>query len=90
MTRELKITSRDFSTVDPSIPDAYIDETDPIHDLNPFTGLPKPQEINFASVDHTLTDKLKFQSDNNIKPGDQAWVKLHFAKPTVTGENPYQ
>lgn len=35
-------------------------------------------------------DKGKFMRENNIKPGSDAWFKLWFAKPDITGENPFE
>lgn len=34
-------------------------------------------------------DKGKFMRENNIKPGSDAWFKLWFARPDITGENPF-
>jgi hypothetical protein len=34
-------------------------------------------------------DKSKYMRENNIKPGSDAWFKLWFAKPDITGENPF-
>lgn len=42
------------------------------------------QESTFSQV-----DKGKFMRENNIKPGSDAWFKLWFAKPDITGENPF-
>ena len=34
-------------------------------------------------------NKGKYMRENNIKPGSDAWFKLWFAKPDITGENPF-
>jgi hypothetical protein len=43
-----------------------------------------------ATVDHELNaKKAQYIRENNIKPGDQAWFKVMFAKPHLTGEDPF-
>lgn len=37
----------------------------------------------------TQANKAKFMAENNIKPGTDAWFKLWFAKPEITGEDPF-
>ena len=31
----------------------------------------------------------RYQKDNNIKPGTEAWFKLWFARQYITGETPH-
>jgi hypothetical protein len=33
--------------------------------------------------------KAEFIRDNNLRPGDKAWFKAMFAKPHLTGEDPF-
>lgn len=33
--------------------------------------------------------KAQYMRENNIKPGTDEWFKLWFAKPDITGENPF-
>lgn len=41
-------------------------------------------------VDHELNaKKSQYIRENNIKPGDQAWFKVMYAKPHLTGEDPF-
>jgi hypothetical protein len=41
-------------------------------------------------IDHELNaKKAQYIRENNIKPGDQAWFKVMFAKPHLTGEDPF-
>lgn len=35
------------------------------------------------------SQKAQYMRDNNIKPGTDAWFKLWFARPELTGENPF-
>ena len=48
--------------------------------------------VNNIKQDPTLSqiDKGKFMRENNIKPGSDAWFKLWFARPDITGENPFK
>ena len=33
--------------------------------------------------------KAQYMRENNIKPGDKEWFKVMFAKPHLTGEDPF-
>lgn len=56
-----------------------------LDDLKRLSGVDNiKQESKFSHV-----DKGKFMRENNIKPGSDAWFKLWFAKPDITGENPF-
>jgi hypothetical protein len=33
--------------------------------------------------------KAEYMRENNIRPGDKEWFKVMFAKPHLTGENPF-
>ena len=35
------------------------------------------------------TRKAEYMRENNIKPGDKEWFKVMFAKPELTGEDPF-
>ena len=37
-----------------------------------------------------VTNKGQIMKQNNIKPGTDAWFKLWFAKPHLTGEKPIE
>jgi hypothetical protein len=38
---------------------------------------------------HLAADLRRIERERNIKPGTQEWFRLWFAKPTLTGERPY-
>jgi hypothetical protein len=38
---------------------------------------------------HSAAKKAQFMKENNIKPGTEAWFKLWYAKPKLTGEDPF-
>jgi hypothetical protein len=35
------------------------------------------------------SQKAQYMRENNIRPGDKEWFKLWFARPDITGENPF-
>jgi hypothetical protein len=37
----------------------------------------------------TASDKRQYEREHKIKPGTDAWFKLWFSKPHLTGEKPY-
>lgn len=41
-----------------------------------------------SNVSVTGSEKAQLQRDNNIKPGTDAWFRLWFSKPYLTGETP--
>jgi hypothetical protein len=49
--------------------------------------------MNPYNVDNNITataqEKADHQKANDIKPGDQDWFKLWFARPYLTGETPF-
>ena len=47
-----------------------------LEELKVLSGIYKPE-------------KSKYQKKNNIEPGTKEWFKLWFARPKLTGENPY-
>jgi len=64
----------------------------PVRDMS-LDDLKKLSGVNHTpqqSTGNQLTNSQKHQlmREHNIKPGDQAWFKLWFAKPNITGESP--
>ena len=41
-----------------------------------------------SNISVTGNEKAQLQRDNNIKPGTDAWFRLWFSKPYLTGETP--
>ena len=39
-------------------------------------------------ISHTGTEKAELQRKHDIKPGTDAWFKLWFSLPYLTGEKP--
>jgi len=38
---------------------------------------------------YSMSNRQKFIKENNIKPGTPEWFQTMFAKPELTGEDPY-
>lgn len=43
-----------------------------------------------SNISKTGTQVARFQRKKHIEPGTDAWFRLWFAKPRLTGENPYK
>jgi hypothetical protein len=41
-----------------------------------------------SNISLTGTEKAEIQRENKIRPGTDAWFRLWFAKPYLTGETP--
>ena len=48
-----------------------------------------PAETQQENISYTGTEKSKYQKKHDIEPGTKEWFKLWFARPKLTGENPY-
>lgn len=57
-----------------------------LDDLKRLSGVDKASKD--AAI-ATQQNKAQFMRENNIKPGTQEWFRLWFAKPELTGENPF-
>jgi hypothetical protein len=56
-----------------------------VEELKRLSGVDKIQnEIALNNV-----NKAQFMKENNIKSGTEAWFKLWFARPDITGEDPF-
>ena len=58
-----------------------------LDDLKRLSGVDKGSKD--AAV-ATQQNKAQYMRENNIKPGTKEWFKLWFAKPELTGENPFK
>jgi len=43
-----------------------------------------------SNISKTGTHVARFQRRKHIQPGTESWFRLWFAKPGLTGENPYK
>lgn len=65
--------------------DTEINDIKKLAGITEFTGY-KPYEGSNISI--TGTEKRKLEREHNIKPGTDAWFRLWFSLPFMTGENP--
>ena len=74
-----------------SLRDAKVPEKDmSLDELKRWSGSGKITGENTIGPDlHSAAKKHEFMRENNIKPGTDAWFKLWFAKPHITGEDPF-
>lgn len=97
--QEYKISTTSF--VDEVYEDAVLDDNDPIHEIKQLAGIiGNPAQLfnysetkNIPVYNNSVTEaqeKIQYQNDNNIQPGTPAWFALWFAKPGITGENPFK
>lgn len=41
-----------------------------------------------SNISLTAAEKARLMKEHNIKPGTEAWFKLWFSRPYLTGEKP--
>lgn len=64
--------------------DMSLDELKRLSGSGKITG-----ETNVTPDSHLASRKAQYMRENNIKPGTQEWFKVMFAKPHLTGEDPF-
>jgi hypothetical protein len=71
--------------------DTKIPEKDmTLDELKRLSGSGKITGETTVTPDYQLAaKKAEYIRENNIKPGDKEWFKVMFAKPHLTGENPF-
>jgi hypothetical protein len=57
-----------------------------LDDLKKLSGI---DEASKQAAIVTQATKAQYMHEHNIKPGTKEWFKLWFAKPDITGENPF-
>ena len=74
-----------------SLKDVKIPEKDmTLDELKKLSGSGKITGENTVTPDFNLAArKAQYIRENNIKPGTDAWFKVMFAKPHLTGEDPF-
>jgi len=68
-----------------------MDEVQEIKMLAGIANRPQWQEynpVNEKNMSYTGTEKSRLMKKHKIKPGTDAWFKLWFSKPYMTGERP--
>ena len=66
---------------------------DEIAQLKMLAGITRPQWSEYkgyagSNISVTGNEKAQLMRENDIKPGTDAWFKLWFSKPYLTGEKP--
>lgn len=72
--RDIKLPEKDMT----------LDELKKLSGSGKVTG-----EYVYTPMHELAAKKQQHMREHNIKPGDQAWFKLMFAKPDITGEDPF-
>ena len=63
-----------------------------LEELKVLSGIYKPyqpEETQQENISYAGTKKSKYQKKHKIAPGTKDWFKLWFARPYLTGEDPY-
>lgn len=102
MSNQTKLTSADFYKTEDLIPEAVLDDQDPLHDIQRLAGLSnnnigRLQEYkgegsvvtDGSNPSITANEKIQYQQQNNIQPGTPEWFRLWFSLPYLTGEKPF-
>lgn len=103
VSNNIKLTSGDFYTTEDVIPDAVLDNNDPIQELKQLAGMsnlgnqgrlqeyqgPESVKTEGSNISKTAMEKVSYQNQNNIQPGTPEWFRLWFSKPYLTGEKPW-
>ena len=105
MSNHIKLTSADFYKTEDLIPEAVIDENDPIQELKRLSGISLTPGLNVgrlqeytqpgsvstegSNISKTAMEKVDYQNSHNIQPGSAEWFRLWFSKPYLTGETPW-
>jgi hypothetical protein len=84
--KQSKLQSAYSKLKDVTVPekDMSLDELKRLSGSGKITG-----ESTFTPNHELASKKAQFIRDNNIKPGDKEWFKVMFAKPHLTGEDPF-
>jgi hypothetical protein len=51
--------------------------------------LSKLKPLEGSNISKTANAIKKYQKKHHLEPGSEDWIKLWFARPYLTGENPY-
>ena len=71
-----------------------MDFEEQLKQLKVLAGIYKPYKVddpskNQENISYTGTEKGEYQKKHNIQPGTSEWFKLWFARPKMTGEDPF-
>lgn len=85
--KQHRVTASMFNPAgnNPGVPDAYVNPAD-LKAAGVYTTVTQPA----SAPSPQLPNLGKHQADHNVKPGTDAWFKLWFSRPTLTGEKPHE
>jgi hypothetical protein len=85
--KQYRVTASMFNPKgnNPGVPDAYVDPAD-LKAAGVYTTVAQP----VPAPNPQLPNLGKYQADHNVQPGTDAWFKLWFSRPTLTGEKPHE
>jgi hypothetical protein len=65
-----------------------MDELQKLRTLAGINNRPKWTEVASSNISITGNEKAQLMKEHDIRPGTDAWFKLWFSKPYLTGEKP--
>jgi|TARA_B110000483_G_C18202140_1_gene545719 hypothetical protein len=69
--------------------DKELDELKKLAGVGSYSGLTPYSSIVGENIGSLANDLSKVAKKKKIQPGTQAWFRLWFSKPWLTGEKPY-
>ena len=68
-----------------------MDYEEQLRQLKVLAGIYKPYDVSHhqENISHTGSEKGEYQRKHKVEPGTPEWFKLWFARPTLTGEDPF-
>lgn len=104
MADYIRLTSNNFTQTQGQdlIPEAVLDEYDPIQDLRRLAGMEgnlgklaeykgydSPTRLEGGNPSITAMEKINYQNTNNVQPGSPEWFRLWFTRNDLTGSSPF-
>jgi len=100
-SKQYVVRTQDYTNE--GIDDAVLDDADPIHEIKRLAGLGNnnigtlqeytgPDSVSTEGSNPSITanEKIKYQQENDIKPGTPEWFRLWFSLPKfMGGETPW-
>lgn len=99
VSKQYKLRAQNYT--EEVIPEAVLDENDPIQELKrlagvgnsasltEYTGYGSINKTEISNASITANEKIQYQNQNNVQPGSPEWFRLWFAKTGITGETPW-
>lgn len=89
----LKLKEENAQQIQTRLSEHTIDKSydDELAGMRKLAGLDGTSASEFSIEDKFIdkSKRLEFIKENNIKPGSPRWFKVMYAKPELTGEDPF-